>query len=290
MSRPKGQSSARRQPEISWTSPSLAAGRAGAGGVGAGEVRRPFFCATATGCRETPWGVDPQLRLNFSDGRQEDILGHASLAVDARPNRRNLHRMSPPFPSCPHLPVPRSGLDWRALHAFREGDRGEAFYFACLEYGHALWQTGYAARALLCLDRALGAELEGREAVLREHPLPYAAMAWLIAETPPGVFLGNPRVHFQHYADRMNEPRREQRRGRAWACWALARAVRPDLPGDPRHQVVEPTLAAIELELRLHGHVGEPELWRTELVNAERRTATGRLPPGSADVLVRRDE
>ena len=78
--------------------------------------------------------------------------------------------MSPVLPPCPHLPVPRVGLDWRALHAFREADRGPEFFFACLEYGHALWQEGHAARALLCLDRALGAALIGDEAVLREYP------------------------------------------------------------------------------------------------------------------------
>jgi hypothetical protein len=160
------------------------------------------------------------------------------------------------------------GLDWRALHAFREGDRGIEFYFACLEYGHALWLKGFAARALLCLDRAFGAKLDGDEALLRRHPLPYAAMAWLIAQTPAGVFLGNPRVHFQHYADRMNEPRRELRRWRAWACWALARAVRPDLPADPKHQVIEPSLDDIDAGLRLHGFAGEAELWRANYESA----------------------
>ncbi|MBL9198855.1 MAG: hypothetical protein JNL39_00050 [Opitutaceae bacterium] len=176
--------------------------------------------------------------------------------------------MSSPLPPCPHLPAPRAGLDWRVLHAFREADRGGAFYLACLEYGHALWQRGFAARTLLCLDRALGADLAGGEPELRAHPLPYAAMAWLIAHTPPGVFLGNPRVHFQHYADRMNEPRREQRRWRAWACWALARAVRPDLPGDPKHRVVEPTHDEIATALRAHGLPSEVELWRAELERA----------------------
>ncbi|MEO5959221.1 MAG: hypothetical protein ABIZ49_12740 [Opitutaceae bacterium] len=166
------------------------------------------------------------------------------------------------FPLCPYLPLPRAGLDWRALHAFRDADRGGEFYFACLEYAQALWQRKFAARALLCLDRALGADLPGSEPVLRDWPLPYAAMAWLIAQTPPDTFLGNPRVHFQHYADRMNEPRREQRRWRAWACWALARAVRPDLPADPKHRVVEPTLEQIAAGLRAHGHAGETELWR----------------------------
>lgn len=184
--------------------------------------------------------------------------------VDAGWFRRHLARMPPVFPPCPHLPVPRAGLDWRTLHTFREKDRGPDFYFACLEYGHVLWQKGFAARALLCLDRALGADLCGTEAVLRECPLPYAAMAWLIGRTPEGVFLGNPRVHFQHYADRMNEPRRDQRRWRAWACWALARAVRPELPADPKHHVVEPTLAEIDAALRQFGHPGEADLWRRE--------------------------
>lgn len=184
--------------------------------------------------------------------------------------------MPSPLPFCPHLPVPRTGLDWRALHAFREADRGADFYFACLEYGHALWLKGYAARSLLCLDRALGADLRGDEVVLQAHPLPYAAMAWLIAHTPHGVFLGNPRVHFQHYADRMNAPRREQRRWRAWACWALARAVRPELPADPKHNVVEPTLEAIRCALEQHGLPGEPTLWMTELARA------GEVAPGTS--------
>ena len=87
-------------------------------------------------------------------------------------------------------------------------------------------------------------------------------MGWLIRETPPGVFIGNPRVHFQHYADRMNEPRRDQRRWRAWACWALARVVRPDLPNDPKHDVVEPSHEMIAAGLEANGHPGEVELWR----------------------------
>jgi hypothetical protein len=166
------------------------------------------------------------------------------------------------LPPCPYLPEPRAGLDWRVLHAFRDGERGAEFYVACLEYGHALWRRGYAARAILCLDRAFGADLRGDEKELREWPLPYAAMRWLIANTPADVFLGNPRVHFQHYAGRMNEPRREQRRWRAWACWAIARAVRPDLERDPKHAIVEPTLEEIERRLREWGHAGEAEVWK----------------------------
>ena len=169
------------------------------------------------------------------------------------------------LPPCPHLPAPRAGLDWRTLHVHREDARGAEFYHDCLEYGHALWRRGLAARALLCLDRAFGADLRGGEAVLRKWPLPYAATAWLIAQTPAAVFLGNPRVHFQHYAGRMNEPRKEQRRWRAWACWALTRAVRPDLPSDPKHAIVEPTTDEISAQLTAHGLPGEADLWRDVL-------------------------
>jgi hypothetical protein len=165
------------------------------------------------------------------------------------------------LPHCPHLPAPRAGLDWRSLHAHRSAERGAEFYRDCLEYGHALWQRGLAARALLCLDRAFGADLCGDEPVLREWPLPYAAMAWLIARTPREIFIGNPRVHFQHYAGRMNEPRRAQRVARAWGCWAIVRVVAPDLPGDPRHPIVEPTPDEIAAALRTHGHPREAELW-----------------------------
>lgn len=169
------------------------------------------------------------------------------------------------LPPCPHLPVPRDGLDWRALHAHRDAGRGGDFYLDCLEYGHALWQRGLAARAILCLDRAFGANLYGDEPELNTWPLPYAAMAWFITHTPRDVFVGNPRVHFQHFADRMNEPRREQRRWRAWACWALVRAVRPDFPADPKHAVVEPTLDEIAAALAAHGHPGEAAQWRDTL-------------------------
>jgi hypothetical protein len=169
------------------------------------------------------------------------------------------------LPPCPYLPIPRDGLDWRILHAHRGAERGASFYRDCLEYGHALWRQRLAARALLCLDRAFGAELLGDEAVLRELPLPYAAMTWLVANAPADVFVGNPRVHFQHYADRMNEPRREQRRWRAWACWALVREARPEFPPDVRHHVKEPSPLEIEHALLAFGLAGEGALWRSVL-------------------------
>lgn len=180
--------------------------------------------------------------------------------------------MSVELPPCPHLPPSRSGLDWRSLHVHREGERGAEFYFAALEYGQALWTRGLAARAILCLDRAFGADLRGDEPVLMDWPAPYAAMAWLLRETPRGIFLGNPRVHFQHYADRLGEPRREPRKWRAWACWALVRVVRPEFPADPRHAVVEPTEPEIGAELARQGWRGEAERWRQALATAAARS------------------
>jgi hypothetical protein len=182
--------------------------------------------------------------------------------------RHQAQIMSSPLPACPYLPAPLPGLDWRSLHAFRDQHRDADFYLACLEYGHSLWQRGFAARAVLCLDRAFGADLQGDEETLRAWPLPYAAMGWFIAHTPEDVFLGNPRLHFQHYAGRMNEPRREQRRWRAWACWAIACAVRPDLAGDPRHEIAEPTRNEIFLQLGKVGFATEPDLWLSALGEA----------------------
>jgi hypothetical protein len=156
-------------------------------------------------------------------------------------------------------------LDWRTLHVHREDVRGADFYHDCLEYAHALWQRGLAARALLCLDRAFGADLRGDEPVLQAWPEPYAALAWMLRHAPPLSLVGNPRVHFQHYAGRMNEPRRESRRWRAWACWAITRLVLPDHPGDPMHAVEEPTSAAVFTQLQLHGWPGEAVRWQVEM-------------------------
>lgn len=181
---------------------------------------------------------------------------------------------APSLPSCPHLPEPPPGLDHRHLSRHGEARYG-AFYLACLEYGHALWQRGLAARAVLCLDRAMGADLRGDEPELRVWPLPYAAMAWFLAHTPPEIFIGNPRVHFQHYADRMNEPRRAQRAARAWACWALARRLRPEWPADPRHHVVEPSEQEIATSLDREGLPGEAPLWMRVLSGCSPRV----LPP-----------
>ncbi|MFI5335747.1 MAG: hypothetical protein ACHQ5A_03130 [Opitutales bacterium] len=164
------------------------------------------------------------------------------------------------LPTCPHLPPAPAAMDAGALSALGS-DRGAVFYLTALTYGQYLWQRGLAARAILCVDRALGADLRGDEPVLRDWPLPYAALGWMLAAVPADIFVGNPRVHYQHLADRMNEPRREQRRWRAWACWAISRKVRPADPADPRHAVAEPTHELITEKLLAHGLPGETGWW-----------------------------
>jgi hypothetical protein len=159
-------------------------------------------------------------------------------------------------------------MDWRSF-----GDHGEArdadFYLTALTYGHYLWQRGFAARAILCLDRAMGADIGVNDAVVKAWPMPYAGMAWFLSHTPDEVFIGNPRVHFQHYADRLKAPRRDQRRWRAWACWALTRRLRPWLPADPKHRVTEPSENEIADALNTHGLPGESTLWHHILSGCE---------------------
>ncbi len=173
------------------------------------------------------------------------------------------------LPPCPYLPVAPPVMDARALTAHGE-ERDAEFYLTALTYAHYLWQHGFAARAILKLDRALLSNLRGDESILREWPLPYEAMAWFLRHTPPDVFIGNPRVHFQHLADRMNEPRREQRRWRTWACWAITRVVRSEFPADPKHAVIEPSAGLIAQKLTAHGVAGETELWQTILQSNKR--------------------
>lgn len=168
------------------------------------------------------------------------------------------------LPACPLLPDCPDGLDWRYLNDVR-GDRGGAFYLRALTYGQHLWRRGLVARAILSVDRALGADLAGDEPELANWPLPYAALVWILKNAPADRFIGNPRVHFQHLADRVPEPRRAQRSARYWGCWALTRAARPELPGDPRHAVLEPELPALREALLRHGLPGEAELWEKVL-------------------------
>jgi hypothetical protein len=164
------------------------------------------------------------------------------------------------LPPCPYLPPAPASMDAGALTA-HGSERDAAFYLTALTYGQFLWRQGLVARAILKLNRGFGSDLPAGNPILQEWPLPYLALGWMLRHAPADVFLGNPRVHFQHLADRMNEPRRDQRRWRAWACWALACKVRPDFSGDPLHRVDEPTLDEISCFLAEHGVPGETGLW-----------------------------
>ena len=139
---------------------------------------------------------------------------------------------------CPLLPVPEQPITARDSKALGS-DRGVQFYRLCLEYAQTKWQADLPAQALLQLNRAMSADLSGEEDVLSEYPVPYQAVAWMLRARPDrrGVFFGNPRRHWQHYATRMSGPRSEVRMWRAWACWFLAKKIRPDLPDDPNQKI-----------------------------------------------------
>ena len=167
-------------------------------------------------------------------------------------------------PPCPHLPAAPGPMTWRDLEAARGQDEA-AHYLACLAYGQRLWTEGLPARALLAVDRGLFCEVPPGHPALRAHPLPYAALRWMVTQDIGGDFIGNPRVHYQHLADRVRGGREHRVRWRAWAAWAVVRAARPDWPADPRHAVREPGEAEIAAGLDTHGIGGEAETWRSAL-------------------------
>ena len=164
----------------------------------------------------------------------------------------------------PNLPAPAAAMSWRDLEAAAAA--GEpAHYLACLRYARQLWEEGLPARSLLALDRALFCDVPPGDPARVAHPLPYATVGWMVAQDVGGAFFGNPRVHYQHLADRVRGPRAARVGWRSWAAWSVVRAVRPEWPGDPRHAVEEPTAAAIEAGLRALGGEAEVAPWRAAL-------------------------
>lgn len=178
------------------------------------------------------------------------------------------------LPPCPHLPLPDQVLTAASLAA--HGDtRGPGFYLAALLYAQSLWLEGFPARALLLVNRALGSDFTGGEAVLKQWPLPYRAVGWLLRHHLPRQFIGNPRRHWQHLATRMSGPRAELRAWRAWACWRLACLTLPDLSADEaqiaREGVREPAEEEIAAQLAQWGLPGEAALWREALAAIQAR-------------------
>lgn len=161
---------------------------------------------------------------------------------------------------CPYLPEPNPAMDWRALNAGRKA-AGIRHYLTALQYAQVLWLRQLPARALLAIDRAILADLTGNEPELAQWPLPYRAMAWIIKYYKDDLFVGNPRVHFQHLATRVRGERREQRMWRAWACWYLVRQIRPDLIGDAKQGITEPDFTDIWKGLATFGIPDEQKIW-----------------------------
>ncbi len=169
------------------------------------------------------------------------------------------------LPTCPFLPLVDEPL--RAVEMRKLGkDRGPDFYVRALEVAQSLWLQGLPAQSMLLINRAFGSDLNGGEAVLKEWPIPYEAMAWVMANREEDYFIGNPRRHFQHLATRMVEPRRQQRSWRAWGCWYLACSIFPDYPADEKQireeGVREPEEREIFAALSEHGLPGESQLWQ----------------------------
>ncbi len=115
----------------------------------------------------------------------------------------------------------------------------------------------------------MSAELLGDEQLLKEQPIPYGAVAWILKERPDckGQFLANPRRHWQHYATRMSGPRAQLRTWRAWACYAIASRILPhsDFPHDveqvENELLVMPNEQEIAIKLDALGLFGEAQLW-----------------------------
>ncbi len=168
---------------------------------------------------------------------------------------------------CPHLPAPDEQMTHHCLTELRGADR-ELFYFTALKYGHSLWLRGHAGRSILAITRALYADVSEDADILKQWPLPYAALQWIVSNHDSDHFPGNPRISFQHQATRLRGDRQVLRRARAWAVWALIREANPTLPGDLAQGIEEPTLEHIEAELRAIGHPNEVTIWRAALADA----------------------
>jgi hypothetical protein len=180
------------------------------------------------------------------------------------PEAKHIEGLKP----CPFLPEVEEPLRAAEMKKFGRV-RGEAFYLRALECAQSLWLQGLPAQSILLMNRAFGSDLDGTEEVLKDWPLPFDAMVWVMANREEEHFIGNPRRHFQHLATRMVEPRRELRTWRAWACWFLACGIFPDFPADDKQLleegVVEPEGDEIGERLAALGLPGEADLWRAAI-------------------------
>lgn len=145
-------------------------------------------------------------------------------------------------PACPWLPeVCRSSE--AGLSRAHAVVKGREFYEEALRYAHFHWRTGKPAQALLQLNKAWMADLDGAIEILEILPPPYCALVWMLEMVATGEcgFSGNPVRHFQHLASRVSGPRSEVRSWRAWVCFHLAESIATggNFPRDGRQLVRE---------------------------------------------------
>lgn len=160
------------------------------------------------------------------------IVGRVGLSVeegaDWKYGIRSIHSTHSILNSpCPWLPE-ISGVHDFSLTRRHGSVKGAEFYYDALCYAQSQWIHGKPAQAILQLNKAWMANLEGGESVLKAHSSPYQALAWILTSAAPGDcgYLGNPVRHFQHLASRMSGGRRwEIRSWRAWLCFHLAEKV-----------------------------------------------------------------
>lgn len=143
----------------------------------------------------------------------------------------DVEAVRPPNPPCPWLPDVGKTHDFTITRR-HGGDRGPAFYQDALAYSQSQWISGKPAQAILQLNKAWMANLDGGTSVLETHPPPYRALVWMLRScmTADCGYLGNPVRHFQHLASRMSGPRAEIRSWRAWLCMHIAERVLPHGP------------------------------------------------------------
>lgn len=153
-------------------------------------------------------------------------------------------------PPCPYLPTVTCALPITHTRKHRE-ECGVDFYLACLELAQSLWLQQLPAQAMLQLNKSMMAVLPADHQILKSHPIPYAAMHWIIRYAASKKFIGNPPRHFQHLATRMNHklPQPELRVARAWCCFHLAESILPskEFPRDEK-QIKEESLVIITPE------------------------------------------
>ncbi len=184
----------------------------------------------------------------------------------------------------PYLPPITRVYEAAELNAFGK-DRGPAFYQTALHYSQSLWQSGFPAKSILLMNRALSAPLAASEPILQQWPLPYKALAWLLIHRPADQFIGNPRRHWQHLASRMVEPNKNLRTWRSWATWYLAKEILPEaeFPADTEQireeGLVEPTYADIVTHLSLYSPANDLEVWTEALDWSRQQLGKSARPP-----------